>query len=164
MSTGRKLVVKAMLESGLSYRQIAASENISLDTVHSIAYDPEIVELTPGLLDKTKRMLAGRAYLLADRSISKAGEEDRLDKMNAYQLTIMSSVMIDKARLMDGQSTENLALHTLSEQLQSGAKDIDNVKDMIIKRFKIMSDNGSEVNTGQPVDNSTNEAKMDGNQ
>lgn len=137
LTTGRKIVIKTMVEAGIPYRQIAAMERVSVATVHGVAHDNELIEMSPEIVAKTKAALSGRAYVLADRSISKAGEETRLDKMNSYQLTVMGSIMIDKARLMDGMSTENLALHTMSERLQSGSKDLENVKNMIIKRFQL---------------------------
>lgn len=149
MSTGRKFAIRAMLESGLSQSKIAALEGISKSTVHDIAHDPEIAELDPKIVGKTKAMMAGRAYLFADRAISKAGEEDRMDKMNSYQLTVMGSIMIDKARLLDGLSTDNIALHNVSEQLQSGAREIESVKDMIIKRFKMIKSVDNIVDNSQ---------------
>lgn len=152
LTTGRKIVIKTMVEAGVPYRQIAAMERVSVATVHGVAHDNELIEMSPEIVAKTKAALSGRAYILADRSISKAGEETRLDKMNSYQLTVMGSIMIDKARLMDGMSTENLALHTMSERLQSGAKDIDNVKNMILKRFQMISDNDSSTENDDKSD------------
>lgn len=149
LSMGRRIVIKAMIDSGLSYRKIANLEGVSLASIFDISKDDEIKELAPEILGKTKKMLAGRAYVLADRSISKAGQEDRLDKMNSYQLSLIGSMMIDKARLMDGASTENIALHSISEHLENGSKDLDSMKDMIIKRFKIMSENDSSTENGE---------------
>jgi hypothetical protein len=148
LTTGRKIAIKAMLDSGFPERQIAALENVSPATVNNIRHDPELQDLSPSIVEKTKSMLASRAYVMADRSISKAAEEDRLDKMNSYQLTVMGSIMIDKARLMEGMSTENLALHSVSEHLKNGANELDNMKSLIIKRFRMSLNEDNAISDG----------------
>lgn len=138
ITTGKKIAIKAMLDQGMSQWQVAHIEQVSRATVNRIANDPELDNLRSDIVEKTKSMLSSRFYVLADRSIDKAMEEDRIDKLNSYQLTMMGAVSVDKARLMDGMSTENVSVRGLNGHLLKDAKELDNVKDMIIKRFKTL--------------------------
>lgn len=139
MSTGKKLAIRAMLQHGMSEWQIAAMEGTSRSTVNAIRNDKRLDELNPALVATTKRMLSSRFYLLADKAVDRAGEDDRLEKMSSYQLAMIGAVSVDKARLMDGQSTENLAFKGVNEQVQTGLQDLERMKAMLLKRFHMQS-------------------------
>ena len=54
--------------------------------------------------------------------LARSMDEDKLAKASTYQLVIASSVAVDKARLLAGESTENIAVHhTQSIEIEGAA-------------------------------------------
>lgn len=159
LSTGRKLAIKAMLDSGISQYQVAILENVSTSTVNMISKDQSLRELDPQIVEKTKKMLASRFYVLADRSIDKAMQEKRIDKMSSYQLTMMGAVSTDKARLMDGLSTENVSVRSFSDTIATGLNELSKLKRVIDDKIKIYSEEES-ANFGKA--NNNPDGNMDG--
>lgn len=138
LTTGKKIAIKAMLESGMSEWQVAEIEKVSRSTVNNVRHDPELEDLRPDIVEKTKKYLASRFYVMSDHSLSKAMENQRMEKMNSYQLTMMGAVAVDKARLMDGLSTENLSVRGVNEQVINDAKDLSKIKSMIVNRYGLV--------------------------
>lgn len=104
----RKLAVKSLLNSGMSPTEIERTEGIDRSTVYSVMKDKKIALLAPKQVDEIKRSLIGAQYGNAYRAQEKISDE-KLQAMNAYQLSLISSINIDKARLMENLSTENVA-------------------------------------------------------
>lgn len=119
LSTGRKIVIRAMCATGMSFREVARREKISDSTVKKIWEDDELEELEPRYIEKTKEALGGRFVLLADRAITKAQEEERLDRMSAFQLAGIAGLSFDKHRVASGLSTENISIRGVVEHLRS---------------------------------------------
>lgn len=135
LSTGRKMAIRAMLDHGMSGNQIAIMEGVSTSTIYSIRDDKNLTDLNPKYVEKTRQLLASRFYVLADKAIEKAQEEDRIDKMNSYQLTMMGAVSVDKARLMDGMSTENVSVRTLNDQVNNSRNELESLKAAIMAKL-----------------------------
>jgi hypothetical protein len=51
----------------------------------------------------------------ANLLLQRAFDESKLEKASTYQLVIASSVALDKARLLAGESTQNIEVHTKLE-------------------------------------------------
>lgn len=157
LSTGKKIAILAMLQNGIPAWQVAMMEGVSKTTVRSIELDPYLQQLKPEIVEGTRKMLASRFYLLSDKSVDKASDDEKMDKMSAYQLTMMAAVAVDKARLMDGQSTENLAVHNISDNIRSSSNEMDAMKASLIKRFKILdADRGTTSSDGNYGSSDTN--------
>jgi hypothetical protein len=135
LSTGRKFAIRAMWENGMSQKQIAILEGVSLSTVNLITKDDALKELDQNYVNRTKRLLSSRFYVMADKAIDKAGENKRLDKMNSYQLAMIGAVSVDKARLMDGMSTENVSVRSLNDHIVSSQNELDTLKQAIMSKI-----------------------------
>ena len=119
LTTGRKLSIKALSAAGLSNREIARREKVSSSTVGAILLDKELDELEPQIIEKTAKMLGSRFVVLADRSITKAQEEKRLNRMSSYQLAGIAGLAFARHRVAAGLSTENLSVRGVVEHLTS---------------------------------------------
>lgn len=125
MSTGKKLIIVGDLTKGMTIRQVAKKHGISVTAVMKAAEDPELYGVTDRAAQSiTKKLLAGRFYQLADLALSHIDVE-KLKRMDGYRLAFMAAVALDKGRLLEGESTENLSfkglalnIHTTLEQLK----------------------------------------------
>ena len=100
----------ALRSAGLSQKQIADSLKISKSTVHvwlnAVRQDDERFN---DLVERIKTGLPNKAYFLANTVMSSINDDD-IKKASLLQKTTAAGIMIDKARLIDGQSTENQAV------------------------------------------------------
>jgi hypothetical protein len=94
--------IKGLLEAGYSCRRTAAMARCSLSTVIAVKRRPE---LDPDVVTNIKRHLSGKFYRIADESLDGITDE-KLQKASAPQLMTMAAIGIDKARLIEGQTTE----------------------------------------------------------
>jgi hypothetical protein len=117
-----KIVAKVMTESGFGQREVARELNIALETVQQAIRD---TTLDRDLIEKVKSNLPNRLYIvafkIADRLMTKP---DLIEKMNPYMCALVMGIMIDKARLMDGQSTENIAVKGTVAEIQTTLRTI----------------------------------------
>ena len=75
--------------------------------------DPEFVQWRH---DVTRKLQTGALELAKKSSIH---AESTLNGASYYQAIVGGSILIDKARLLGNESTENLALHVTKEDLAS---------------------------------------------
>lgn len=112
-----KIVAKVMTESGFSQREVGRELNIALNSVQIAIRD---TTLDRELIDKVKSHLPNKLYVvafkIADRLMTKP---ELIEKMNPYMCALVMGIMIDKARLMDGQSTENIAVKGTVAEIQT---------------------------------------------
>ena len=107
---------------GHSERQIAKEIGLPASTVHTIlskanGWD----QISDEPIFKQHRAQQNRALEQSARTIaSKAMEkaEDKIDEAGFYHLTLGAGIMIDKARLLAGESTENIAIRTKEDFLK----------------------------------------------
>lgn len=103
----QKLAVRALLKAGKTPTEIEREEKIDRSTVYEMMKDHRIAILPDKIVQDIKRSLIGYQYGNAFRSQLKI-TDSKLDEMNAYQLSLISSINIDKARLMSNESTANV--------------------------------------------------------
>lgn len=131
-SLARKLAVKARIELGDSPTEVANEEGMDRSTVYSVMKSKEISLISPKQVEAIKKSLIGAKYGNAYRAQEKITDE-KLDAMNAYQLTLISSINVDKARLMENLSTENISHRGF-------INDLNEEKDKILERIKQLGD------------------------
>lgn len=121
LTTGKKLIVLAMLDAGVSVRDIELKERISSHSIRKIRDDARLREVASGSesMEQVRKSIGNSFYYLADVSLQKASQESRLNKMNSYQLTGIASLAYDKARLADGLSTENISIRGVVGHIQN---------------------------------------------
>ena len=94
----KQVWVKALLESGLTYRRIEKETGISQTTIAAIK------RLTPSNLtdlEQCKKQVVGSFYGLA-RGCQENITLDKLEQSSAYQLIGMASLAVQAARDMEG--------------------------------------------------------------
>lgn len=87
-------------------------------------------------LESAGRVLAAKAMLQC---------EETLPKANAYQSCLIASIMIDKSRLLAGESTENISVHNTVE-----IHGLDQLADALSRRLITSS---TESNSNIPQSN-----------
>lgn len=121
-----KVTAKVMTESGLSQRETARELGVTLATVQDAIRNQEYDH---SLVEKAKQILPSKlyqvAFMLADRLQSRP---ELVEKMNPYMCALVMGIMIDKARLMSGQSTENVAVKGTVAEIQTTLQKIAEMK------------------------------------
>ena len=102
-----KLLAKAMRASGYTYHGIAAKLNVSAGSVHDWVNRVEERRFEDTeLTEQIKAQMSGKVYSTANHILSKVSDED-IERATLQQKATSFGIMIDKARLIEGQSTEN---------------------------------------------------------
>lgn len=119
LTSGHKLKIAADHKAGMSYTQICVKHNISEKTLLNVLNDEIMQEVTSEpYINATKKLLSSRFYAIADMALNEI-DPAKLRSMNPYQLGMLAAVALDKARLLEGQSTENISFRNLSVNIHS---------------------------------------------
>lgn len=109
----------AMSEIGYSASQVGAAVGLHprsvFDVLHRVGHwgkDAESSVFKRLRSEQTKALEAAGRVLAAQAMVQCA---ETLPKANAYQACLISSIMIDKSRLLAGESTQNIEVHTTVE-------------------------------------------------
>lgn len=142
LSTGRKLQIVGDLGKGMTPRQVGKKYGIGTASVIRVAQDPELYGVTDKTaISITKKLLAARFYQLTDLALSHI-DPDKLKKMEPYRLAFMAAISLDKARLLEGESTENLSFKGLALNIHAT---LENLKE----RKKVLLDKVAELGVGR---------------
>ena len=105
--------VKALRASGLTYHAISKRLGRDHKTIKKACLKPEVTSEIEVIKDDLSNFFEN----LAKRMIISITDED-IRRINAYQRPLSAAISIDKTRLLRDQSTENIALHTIVEQVE----------------------------------------------
>lgn len=134
LSTGRKLAIVGDLAKGMTVPQVAKKYGLGRAAVIRVAQDPELYGITDkSAVSMTKKLLSSRFYQLADLALSHI-DPDKLRKMDPYRLAFMSAIALDKARLLEGESTENLSFKGLALNIHATLENLKERKRAILDR------------------------------
>jgi hypothetical protein len=126
---GVKVAAKAMTESGFSYRETAKELDINLKTVARAVKDPT---LDRKIIEQVKDVLPAKMYQVAftivDRLHTRPDILERLIEKNPYMAILILAINVDKARLMEGQSTENIAVKSTVQEIQTTLSQVAELK------------------------------------
>jgi len=103
-----RLIIASERLSGKSIPTTAKEYGVSESTVVALAADTRL-KYKLALADTVKRGLSAELYIKAQASLDKI-TDDRLEKVNAYQNAIITATLIDKARLIEGQNTQQVGI------------------------------------------------------
>ena len=107
-----KAIAVALRASGMPYTKIAFVLKVGTGTVHHWVNSPG--QLGDGryqeLAEQVKDQLANRSYLLSNTILANITDED-MKKAPLGSKVMASAILIDKARLLDGESTENQSIY-----------------------------------------------------
>ena len=105
--------VKVLRASGLTYHAISKELGRDPKTIKTACVEPQAA----GEIERIKGDLAADFEVLAKRMIVSISDED-ITRINAYQRTIAAAASVDKMRLLRHQSTQNIAIHTIVEEIE----------------------------------------------
>lgn len=120
---------KSLLEQGKTYKQISASTGLSEPTIAKISTGR--TEISPSWLKSVKSIESQKlTYLI--HTILDAITPEKLAASSSTQLVTSAAILVDKRRLLDGESTVNI-LHsdlmtTLSDDRAQLMRQLDALK------------------------------------
>lgn len=124
LQTGRRIAILAHLEAGDRPSDIARREKVSLATVHNIRNDPRLRELSDGkAVERTKELLSANFYLASDALLDEAMKPAKIVKLRTTEAMLAAGIAVDKARLLEGKSTENVSIRGVVGHLQAQLSD-----------------------------------------
>jgi len=133
-----KALALALRSQGLPYRTIGHRIKVPHNTISQWCNDTDLLQSFGfgELSDQIKRTLSNKLYFNANNVISRISDED-IDKAGLYHKALSSKIMIDAARLMDGQSTANISIAArYQEELESGIDEISTQIDELQKQIE----------------------------
>jgi hypothetical protein len=116
----KQVQVRTLSMFGTPYRTIAKLVGIGKDAIISI--NRQFPSNTDEI-DQCKKRMIGEAYGLTARSWLRV-TDDKLDAMNALQLTTIGAIGVDKARDMEGSNRPVVNIVTMVGDLSSRLTDI----------------------------------------
>lgn len=128
-----KLLAVALYAAGYTTRAIAsqldASQASVVSWINNPKYNGEESSSDDSLSDVSahiKDTLSKKLYLIASKSFNHAMEDDKIEKASSLQLATVGAIAIEKARLLEGSSTENIShLYRKSEKTKGQKETID---------------------------------------
>lgn len=109
-----KQQIAVLAAKGKSNRAIAKAVNRSDKTVAKVLKDPDIIVVKKDMEER----LASKFEILADAILDSVSHDDLL-KASLQQKSISAATMVDKARLIRGQSNMNIAVIMASAVIAS---------------------------------------------
>lgn len=121
-----KVLALTLRSAGYTIDKISRITGVAPPTIHDWINDPAfdsvaLAELSEGVKDR----MANRLYINANTAFSCAMTDEKLKGASFLQLVTGASIMIDKARLLKGESTENISM--MSKKIVEVASQRENV-------------------------------------
>ena len=127
--TEKLIILQEKEVGGKSVRAIAKEYGVATSTVMEISQDKRL-KAKLAKSEHIKKALSADLYITAQRSLD-AITDDRLLEVNAYQNAIITATLIDKARLIDGSSTQIISVRTVVNDLEQRKKELLDSMDVI---------------------------------
>jgi hypothetical protein len=116
LTLSEKLVIRAERKAGKSYGEISKEYNVGKATAKRICDNVKLAKHND-MVERVKKNMANKLYLTADSSIDQVNK--MLPDASAAQAAVITGIMIEKARLIDGQSTANQSVHVWMDLVNS---------------------------------------------
>ncbi len=101
LSISKRATIHALYSMGVPKAQIAREEKIARNTVYGVLLEEDYNDK---VIAQIKKNFAASWYVNGKRALQHITNE-KLDKSNAFQLTTIGAISIDKARLCEGLAT-----------------------------------------------------------
>lgn len=124
----KRLVARAMIESGIPRREVAKTVGISTSTLQLISKDPE---LTPDNLLRAKDLIPGRFYQKVHKCLDHM-TDDKFQRLNALQLSIAAKVNLQAAREAEGLPSHTIVVKRVAVNLAGELKDLQARKERLL--------------------------------
>ncbi len=113
LDTKEREQVKILRAAGLTWHRISKELDRDPKTIKKACLDPEMAPQ----IEQVKIALADRFEDVAVRMLTAISDSD-INALDGYKKTLSGAIAADKMRLLKGESTANIALHTIVEQVE----------------------------------------------
>jgi len=118
-SLAKRIAIAEDVAAGYSYRDVATRHGVALATINAAVKDPQIQDIiNPEVVERRRKTMAAIYEHQADMALSTLTPE-RWEKERALSVMIGAATATDKARLLRGESTENVSVKSVTEGLSS---------------------------------------------
>lgn len=147
-----KVLALTLRTSGYTYEKMTEITGVSEPTLVDWVKNPsfDTIELK-NIADGIKERLSSRLLINANQSFNAAMTDEKIAKASYLQLVVGGSTMIDKARLLNNESTENIAMIS-KKVMEYDSKRADLNDEILDSQAEIMALE-KKLDTGEPVDN-----------
>ncbi len=109
-SFAKRIAIVEDIQAGLSWGLVRQKYGVGTDTIANLLKDPQLHDTTnPHIVKIRRNNLANIFETIADYALSHVSEE-KLSKMNAYQLVVIAAMSVDKTRLLQNLPTMNISV------------------------------------------------------
>jgi hypothetical protein len=112
----RHIQAKTLLDEGKTYAQVTAATGLSSKTIAAIVSGR--IEISPSWITSVKKFESQKLTVLAHQFLD-AITPEKISACSVPQLVTSAAIVIDKRRLIDGESTSNIAHAGLLATLDS---------------------------------------------
>lgn len=127
-----KIFAKTLVLKGYQYSQVADILGVGRTTVIDWMNDPYIDQLCNNdLAESVKTRMASDLIIKSQIAFNAAMTPEKIEKSSTLQLASAGGIMFDKARLLKGESTQNIA--TANTRINEFHSDIDEKESDILK-------------------------------
>ena len=124
----QKLAINALLKTGHTPTEISRLNGVDRTTVYNVMRDPRFRVLPSQEVNEIKKSLTGMTYKTAIQA-EMTIDQEKLDKSSALQLMTIAAIGIEKGRLMENLSTENIAHGNVMQSIENDrVKIMDKIK------------------------------------
>ena len=137
----KQIACRTMLLCGYTWNKISKTLGMARDTISMIS---KVIPADDKEVETCKRSLVNEAYGLSRRAWLRVTDE-KLEAMNALQLTTIGAIGIDKARDMEGSNRPVFNIVNVVGELESKLSQLD-LKQKAIAQLEAQSstENGNE--------------------
>lgn len=149
----------SMRENGSSRREIAEKLGISKSTVHAFICQSKLDDISHNdLASKVKARMASDMILNANSLFDEAMTDEKIEKASTLQLVTAGSILVDKARLLAGESTENISVRV--KHVNETDSELKSIREEIMRLEKglngeIVEQSDSDIIDVEPLDYGT---------
>ena len=112
----KKINIKALADMGYKQRDIQKLTRSCSNTVVQAKREPR-EKMVPELIQRIKEGIVGKFYQSADLSLENIiNNPDKLKRAGVSALAMAAGICVDKARLIEGSSTQRIEIHSTQEQ------------------------------------------------
>ncbi len=115
----KRIAIAEDIKAGYTYREVAARHGVALATIHAAVNDPDIQNLIDDEIVERRRKTMAKIYeYQADCGLS-ALTPEKWNAAPAASIMTAAAIATDKARLLRGESTENVSMRGVVESFSS---------------------------------------------
>jgi hypothetical protein len=123
-SIAEKLAIRSLKDSNLSVQDVVPLTHANRNTITRIWNDPELEDLSPQVVSKTKDGMKGLFYKRGLQGLL-AMTPQKFAESSLLQIATTVGIMTEKGRLMDGLSTSNESHRSVIEHISTSVSKLD---------------------------------------